>query len=74
MKKRLFDLVLMIIMIVGAFMLFIGLLQFNDGFKNEVAAKPFFFPFSLICGLILMIGSVLVERRIRRKSTKDPKK
>ena len=70
-KKFLVDLILMIMMIVGAFMLFIGMLQFNPGFKSEVAEKPFVFSFSLICGSVLMIGSMLIERIIRDKSKKE---
>ena len=60
-------------MVVGAFMFFIGMLQFKDGFKNEVTAAPFSVMFLLICGLILILGSFLVERRIRRKATKESK-
>jgi len=52
-------------MVIGSILFFIGMLQFNDGFKNEVATKPFLFSFSLICGLVLMIGSMLIERQIR---------
>jgi len=74
MKKRLLDLLLMIVMIVGGLMLFIGMLQFNEGFKNEITGRRFFFIFNLLCGLVLMIGSYLVERRIGRKSAKDAKK
>jgi hypothetical protein len=67
MKKKLLDLVLMLVMVLGGIMFFLGMLQFNEGFKDVIALKPFLFRFFLIFGLILMVGSWLMDRRIRRR-------
>ena len=70
-KKFFLKLSLILIMIAGGFVFFIGALgALNPGFKSEVPGAAWF----LVIGLGLMVGSFLVQRRFFPPTPKQGRK